>query len=126
MTELEIRDQVARLNALLQSKPWLDVDVVECSPRSVVLDCGIDLSVGPDIEITFGSVFFVSLPMTWNTDTSVPVLTLLSDDEARQVNLRYQIEMVHHLFAFHPEYLPQDALCLVAAKEITWRELRSQ
>jgi hypothetical protein len=123
MTYTEVFSQVANLNGILQGKPWLDIDVVDCSPQAVVLACGIDLSVGPDIEIRFDSVFLACLLMTWKTDTSSPVLQILTNEEAMQTNRLYCVEQGHHLFAFQPEDRGREARCLIAAKSLSWQAI---
>ena len=75
MTQSEALSQVEIFNDFAKSKPWLDIDLAECTPISIVLDCGIDLSVGPDFEIIFDTIYFTSLLMSWKTDTSFPVPT---------------------------------------------------
>lgn len=123
MTDDEALNQVAMLNEIFSKKPWLDIDVVECSPHAVVLDCGIDLTVGPDIEVRFESVFLVFLLMAWKTDTSFPVLRLLGGEEGYKLNAQYQVEIGHHLFSFQPEYLAEGVRCLIAAKSMSWRHV---
>lgn len=121
MTQSEALSQVATFNDLVRDKLWLDVDLAECSPQAVVLHCGIDLSVGPDIEIRFDTVFFVSMLMTWKTDTSSSVLQVLTGEEAWRINGQYRIEQGYHLFTFQPEDLANGVRCLVAAKSFSWR-----
>ena len=59
MTNLEAIECVNELNDFFKSKPWLDIDVYECSLYSAVLHRGIDLTAGPDVEMTF-DIFFSS------------------------------------------------------------------
>lgn len=124
MNQTEAIAQVAILNEFLKSKPWLDVDVVECSPQTVVLDCGIDLSLGPDIEIRFESIYLASLLMTWKTDTSHPVLQLLTGEEAYHINRQYRVEQGYHLFAFQPEDIEQGIRCLIGAHSFSWKNVK--
>lgn len=125
MTQSEVLSQVAIFNDLVKEKPWLDVDLAECSPQAVVLRCGIDLSVGPDLEIRFDTVFFASLLMTWKTDTASSVLRVLAGEEAVRVNMQYRVEQGYHLFAFQPEDLADGVRCLIAAQAFSWREITS-
>jgi len=124
MTQTEAFNQVAMFNAFVGKKLWLDVDVVECSPESVVLHGGIDLSVGPDVEIRFDTIFFVSLLMTWRTDTSSPILKILTGEDACRINRQYRIEQGRHLFAFLPEDF-DEARCLIAAGSFCWRVIET-
>lgn len=61
--------------------------------------------------------------MTWKTDTSLPVLRVLTGDEARSINKRYRVEQGYHLFAFQPEDIADDARCIIAAKAFSWKLL---
>jgi len=70
MTQCEALNQANIFNDLFKEKPWLDIDLVECSPQSVILHCGIDLSIGPDIELRFNTIFLASMLMTWKTNSS--------------------------------------------------------
>ena len=123
MTQSEALGEVAIFNEIVRKKPWLDVDVAECSPQAVVLHCGIDLSEGPEMEVRFDTVFFASLLMTWKTDTSLPILQVLTGEEAFRINGQYQVEQGYHLFAFQPEYLADGVRCLIAAQAFSWREM---
>jgi hypothetical protein len=123
MTQSDILTQVALFNNLVKQKPWLDIDLVECSPRSVILDCGIDLSVGPDLVVKFDTVFFASLLMTWKTDTTSPVLQVLTGEDEVRVNQQYRVERGYYLFAFQPEDLAEGVCCIIAAQQFSWQVL---
>ena len=123
MTQSETISQVAIFNDFVSKKPWLDVDLIECSQQVAVLHCGIDLSLGPDLEVRFNTVFFASLLMAWKTDTTLPILQILTGDEAFRINGQYRIEQGYHLFAFQPEDLTEGVRCIIAAQNFTWREM---
>lgn len=123
MIESEAINQARIFNDLCQKKPWLDIDLAECSPECLILHCGIDLSIGPEIELRFDSPFFSSLLMTWKTDTSLAVLHVLTGEEAILLNTRYRVEQGYHWFMFHPEDLDDDARCMIAAKAFSWQLL---
>ena len=122
MLASDLLEQVAAFNDHLQTNLWLDIELRMCSPHTLVLDCGIDLSSKPDVEMRFGTVFFTSILMSWKTDTSVGhVMQVVSGLEAVKLNEQYQVERGFHLFAFQPEGLSGEASCLIAAKEFSWR-----
>ena len=123
MTDRGVRDSVESFNALVQSRLWLDFDVVASGPQTTVVDCGLDLTVGPEIRLEFSGVYFQTILMAWKTDTSRPVLKLLDAADAVRINSMYRIERGHHLFAFQPEDLAADARCIIAAKAIVWKSL---
>jgi hypothetical protein len=111
---------IGRVNAFVQSQPWMDFDVVEYRHARLVVRGALSASYSPDIEIEFRDVFFMSLPMTWRTDTSTPSLSLVEGDEARELNLRFQVEQGYHIFRFVAEGDP-DMPCHVCAASIQFR-----
>jgi len=123
MKQQDLQNRIEQLNRLLTTFPWLDIDVSQCSSTTVILEAVVDLSSKPSFEFRFESVFAVELLMTWKTDTSVPVLQLLTGQDAFDFNKRYRVEQGHHLFAFQPEDVSKDARCIIAAQSFSWREL---
>jgi hypothetical protein len=123
MTEPDVLHRVLMFNDFIKKKPWLDVDLVECTPESVILHSGIDLTIRPDIEIRFDTVFVATLLMTWKTDTSIPVLQVLTGEEAILLNKQYRVEQGYHLFTFQPEDLAQGVRCMIAARTFSWQTI---
>lgn len=121
MNRREIESQIESFNAYVMSKPWFDFDLIACSPYEVLLHGGLDLTVSPEVEINFGEIFFVSLLMTWKTDTRSPALAILDGEDAFHVNARFQVEEGFYLFKFRPEYYSNEFGCLISAKTVSWQ-----
>ncbi len=124
MNREEAKRRVSDINSHLQQMPWQDFEVMEYQGDTMILMGSIDTSSSHDIEIRFDGVFFVSLPMEWKTDTSIPPLSLLQGDDATVLNRRYQVEQGHHIFRFAAEDFPEDFGCLVCAREVRHRLLK--
>jgi hypothetical protein len=123
MTEELVLSVVKSFNAFARQKPWLDFDVAIFSPFRVTLHAGLDPSAPqPDVEIQFDDVFCVATLMSWKSDTTRPILRVLTDSEAWKVNGRFKVEEGYHLFSFQPEDYPEDFGCLFVAKRLTWRK----
>ena len=108
-------------NQVIMGELWLDIELKKCTPLALELECGIDLTAGPDFTILFQDIFYVSTLMSWRTDTSKPPMRLLVGDEACDINLRYRVEQGYHLFALKPKYSSDDAQCLIIAKTFSWK-----
>lgn len=120
MNDLEAMNNVRLFNETFLKMPWLDFEVADCTPQTVVLRFGIDLSVQEVCEIRFQEIFFVKVLMAWHTDTGNGILSLLQGDEMRSVNADHEIEHGFHLFTFQPEDLSDRARCIIAAKTFSW------
>ena len=114
MDEDQARQSIDDINTYLQQKPWLDFEVMEYRGDTLIVMGSLDTSAPHDIEIRFKGVFFMSLPMEWKTDTSMPPLGLVAGDDAVRLNQRFQVEQGHHIFRFVPEDYPEDFGCWCA------------
>jgi hypothetical protein len=115
---------VAAIDSYVRTLKWLDFEISEYSGGKLVIHGSIDASSTPNISITFNQVFFVSLPFEWKTDTSQQVCGILAGQTARDWNLRYQVEHGFTLYFFKPEDFPDDFLCVIAAKAVSWKQLK--
>ena len=111
-------EAVRQINEFLRSRPWMDFELKEYTGYRLVVMGGIDPSVGPEVEIWFEGVAFVSMPIEWRTDTSVDPFALLQGDQARMLNRRFQVEQGHHVFRFTAEGFSPESGCALAAKQV--------
>jgi len=123
MNETEAQNVVDEINALLQKQPWMDFTVSEFNGYHLLIEGGLSIHRRRpwDIEITFESVFCISLPVDWKTDTSKPPLALLTGDDAYAINTRFDVVQGNHLFRFRPEDYPPDSGCIIAAEGIGYQ-----
>lgn len=123
MEENEIKEVLERFNLYLEEQLWMDFDLVEFSKGELKIIGSIDISSKPNIELIFNDVFFASTPFSWKTDTSKKVAMLLSGEEAKKVNLKYQVEQGYHIIKIFPEDYPEDFACLFGVKSVCFRVL---
>jgi len=121
--QAEAQKVVDEINALLMRQQWMDFTVSELDGSSLLVEGGLSIHRPRpwDIEITFESVFCISLPVEWKTDTSKPPLALLTGDEAHEINRRFDVAQGNHVFRFTPEDYPPDFGCIIAAEKISYR-----
>lgn len=114
----EVRAVVRRVNEHLQRQLWYELEVWRYTGETLLVCGGIDIFVSYDVQLRFSGVFFMSTPMEWHVDTKAPPLELLSGDDARAVNQQFQVEVGHHLFAFHLEHYPPGSRGLIGARRL--------
>lgn len=122
MTEAEILNSITSfLKALTNANAlWVDFDVVQICPCSAQLSANTQLSQEPNFQVRFGPVFFASLRMSWTSDLTFPVCELVTGEEARQLNLLYEVTEGFHWFRFHDENLPRHSQLLIASETFDW------
>lgn len=120
MDESQVVRIVDNINQYVGRLPWCDFEVLEYRSSKLVVTGSLDVSAAHTFEVWFDGVFFMSLPMEWNTDTSRPPLALMVGEGAASVNRRFRVERGHHIFRFSPEDYPEDFGCLVGAREIAF------
>ena len=123
MEENEIRDVLEQFNDYLKEQLWMDFEIIEYSKTELRIIGSIDISNKPNIELIFKDVFFVSAPFNWKTDTSKKVGMLLSGEEAKKINLKYQVEQGYHIIKIQPDDYPEKFGCLFGVKEARFNVL---
>jgi hypothetical protein len=124
MEKNDVKKVVDEINNYIQKGLWLDFEVSQYSKNKLMITGSIDPSNPHDIEINFEDVFFVSLPLEWKTDTTKTVLHILEGEDAKALNLRFQVEQGYQIFKFSPEDYPDDFGCIIGAKAISYLVLR--
>ena len=123
MKENDIKEVLRRFNQYLNEQLWMDFELIEFSRGELKIIGSIDISTKPNIELVFKDVFFASTPFNWKTDTSKMVAMLLSGEEAKKVNLKYQVEQGYYIIKIQPEDYPEDFGCLFGVKSVCFRVL---
>lgn len=123
MTEQEIENVLTKINEYLESQLWMDFEIIEYSRYKLRIIGSIDISSAPNIEIVFKDVFFASAVFNWKTDTSCNIISLVKGDEARKINIKFQVEQGYHLVKFQAEDYPYNFGCLFGIKEVQFKEL---
>ena len=121
----DIKKTVDEINKYIQKELWFDFDVFNYVRNKLTITGSIDFSVKYDIEIVFEDIAFVSLPFEWQTDTSQTVLSIIENsDEAKAINIKFQVEQGHTLFKFIPEGFPENFGCILGAKSISYKIIK--
>lgn len=123
MEENEIIEVLEQLNDYLKEQLWMDFEIIEYSKTELKIIGSIDISNKPNIELIFKDVFFVSTPFNWKTDTRKKVGMLLSGEEAKKINLKYQVEQGYHIIKIQPEDYPEEFGCLFGVKGASFNVL---
>ncbi len=112
---------VEALNDCIKGFLWMDFEIVECHSNKLVVIGSIDPSDSHDVEIEFGDIAFVSSPMSWQTDTSKVVVTLVTGERASELNQRFGVEAGYHVLRFSPEDRPSEFGCYVGARHVAFK-----
>lgn len=118
MTEQEIKNVLVEINKYLENQLWMDFEVIEYSRYELKIIGSLDISSAPNIEIAFKDIFFASTAFNWSTDTSRNVVSLIEGDEAKKINIKFQVEQGYHLIKFQAEEYPDDFGCIFGVKEV--------
>ena len=118
MNDIGIEETIAQINSHVNKFQWMDFEVHQYHDEHLQIHGGIDLLEKPDIRIIFSRVFFAATPFEWKTETSADSLVLVQGDEARELNLRYQVVEGIYIFKFIAEDYPKDFGCYIGAEKI--------
>lgn len=119
-----IDENVRQINEIIGKELWYDFYVNSYIGDELSIYGGLSTSY-PDMEITFKSVFLVSLPFMWKSDpTRGNILTLLKGEGDYEINKKFNVEYLHYNFKFIPDEYPDDFGCYISAKEISYRLLK--
>jgi hypothetical protein len=124
MNKEEVKLKVEKVNEFIKNGLWFDFEIKQYTNDELTLYGGLSLSY-PDIEIKFKNIFFLSLPMMWKTDTQKTILSVLEGHDEKKICEMFQVEYLHYIFKFTPEDYPPKFGCLIAAKEISYKILKT-
>lgn len=122
MTKQEIKNVLVEINEYLETQLWMDFEIIEYSRYALKIIGSLDISFAPNIEIIFKDVFFASTIFNWKTDTSHEIVSIIEGDEARKINMEFQVEQGYHLVKFQAEDYPDDFGCIFGIKEVMFRK----
>jgi hypothetical protein len=123
MSKAEVQNEINKINTYLGACLWMDFEFCQMNASQVVIAGTIDQSYGKyDIEISFEQPHFVSTLFLWNTDTSKPVIQLVSEEEEFEFNTKYRVEQGNYIFKINVEDFEKPPI-FIAAKKITCKIL---
>ena len=121
MEELKIKEVLDEVNNYLSGQLWMDFEIIEYSKNMLKIIGSIDISASPTMELIFKDVFFLAAPFNWTTDTSKKVISLLTGEEAKKINLKFHVEQGYHIIKIKPEDAIEDDGCLFGVKSVYFR-----
>lgn len=95
METSDIRAKVLEIDAAIRKNPWMDFEVAKYENNELIVIGNLSQSYPNrpgQIEIIFRDVYFVSMPFSWKTVTSEPVLSLLDGLDYIAINKRFRVE----------------------------------
>ena len=99
-----VDDIVNEVNSYVARHPWMDFSVWSYRDVELEVSGSLDESYWSDLRIVFTGVCWACIRFQgWHSKTSHPVLLRVDGSEAYAVNVRFQIEVGHHLFKFIAE-----------------------
>lgn len=122
----DIREKAIEIDTAIRKNPWMDFEVIKYDNQELIVAGNLSPSYPNrpgQIEIIFNDVFFISLPISWKTDTSAQVFSIVDGDDAISINKFFRVEQGYQIFKFKPEYHEEDFGCLIGAKKIAYRIL---
>lgn len=119
---MTIREKVQAINSIIAKEKWLDMEIFHIKGVDLSIIGSIDFTYGHSVEITFIDVFHMSINAEWQTDTSKPVLEIVSGEEEYNVNGKYRIQEGNILFKIASEDL--ETPFYIAAKDIKFNSDR--
>lgn len=125
MEKCEIKSVLKEVNNFLTGQLWMDFEIIEFSKNVLKIIGSIDISASPTMELIFEDVYFVSSPFNWKTDTSKTVISLLDGEEAKGINLKFQVEQGYHVIKIWPEDYPENFGCIFGVKNVFFKVLKT-
>lgn len=116
MATEQTETDVDAIDTMIRTFPWLDCEVMRCSTSELVIVGSLDLLAGHELTVTFDDVSFLEAPLSWKSDTSQRVFSLLTGEEARHYNIRYDVTVGQQVYRFLCEY--EDAPVTLAARAV--------
>lgn len=122
----DIREKAIEIDTAIRKNPWMDFEVEKYDHQELIVAGNLSPSY-PNrpgrIEILFKDVFFISLPISWKTDTSEQVFSVMDGEDAISINKFFRVEQGYQLFKFKSEDHEESFGCLICAKKISYRIL---
>ena len=100
---MKLSDKIAEINLLISQESWFDFEILNLKGNNLSIIGSIDFNYYHNFELIFEDVFHMSINTEWKSDTSEPVLHLVTENEAIELNKKYQIERGYNLFKIIPE-----------------------
>lgn len=93
---------VEQINKIVKSNLWYDFEIISYDGYNLKIGGSTESLLMPNmkynLEIIFSDIFFISSLSSWSADIVNMPFTVLTGDEARDINLKYQVEQGYSIF----------------------------
>lgn len=119
----EVNVEIDKVNTYLSRCLWMDFEFCRMNAGQIVLSGSIDQSSDEyAIDIEFEQPYFVSTLFLWHGDTSKIFIELANDEEAMEINQKYNVEFGNYIFKISVEGFDSPPI-VIAAKKISCKIL---
>lgn len=113
----EVNVEIDKINTYLSRCLWMDFEFCRMNAGQIVLSGSIDQSSDEyTIDIEFEQPYFVSTLFLWHGDTSKIFIELANDEEAMEMNQKYNVEFGNYIFKISVEGFDSPPIIIVAKK----------
>jgi hypothetical protein len=113
----EVNVEIDKINTYLSRCLWMDFEFCRMNAGQIVLSGSIDQSSDEyAIDIEFEQPYFVSTLFLWHGDTSKIFIELANDEEAMEMNQKYNVEFGNYIFKISVEGFDSPPIIIVAKK----------
>ncbi|QDY86403.1 hypothetical protein FQU75_09410 [Paenibacillus polymyxa] len=113
----EVNVEIDKINTYLSRCLWMDFEFCRMNAGQIVLSGSIDQSSDEyAIDIEFEQPYFVSTLFLWHGDTAKIFIELANDEEAMEMNQKYNVEFGNYIFKISVEGFDSPPIIIVAKK----------
>ncbi|WP_211201797.1 hypothetical protein [Paenibacillus peoriae] len=113
----EVNVEIDKINTYLSRCLWMDFEFCRMNAGQILLSGSIDQSNDEyAIDIEFEQPYFVSTLFLWHGDTSKIFIELANDEEAMEMNQKYNVEFGNYIFKISVEGFDSPPIIIVAKK----------
>lgn len=98
-----LQQKVDDINIFLKKQPWMDFEIENYSQGTLIIRGYIDFLESYQIEICFKNVFALETTLSWKTNTSIDVMTIVTGIEGLKINKEYYVEQGYTIFSIITE-----------------------
>jgi hypothetical protein len=113
-------EKIKAINSFLRKEMWFDFEILEYKENCLTIIGSTDFSYFHNIEIYFKDVFLIHCSAEWKSDTKSDVIEIITGNEAREINLKNNVEQGYTLFKFISEDIDEDRFFYVAARDLEY------
>ena len=101
--KMNIDQKIKIVNQIVMSEPYFDFEISKMNGVDLILVGSKDFTYSHTLELVFKDVFRVSMNAKWSVDTKDSFISILTDKEQFDYNVKFDIEQGNVVFAFAAE-----------------------